>query len=159
MFKHILIATDGSDLARVAVQKSLELAKALGAKVTAVTVTQHWAELMPGEAAITPPVEEYVGALQAEADTILSSVAEQATRFQVECIGRHEAEQHPAEGILSAAKATACDLNVMSTHGRRGLQRLFLVSQAQRCWLTAPSRSSFVDNRAAGVSGRHFANR
>lgn len=78
MFKHILIATDGSDLAQVAVQTGLELAKALGAKVTAVTVTQPWAELMPGEAAITPPVEEYVGALQAEADTILSSVAEQA---------------------------------------------------------------------------------
>lgn len=123
MFKHILIATDGSDLAQVAVQTGLELAKALGAKVTAVTVTQPWAELMPGEAAITPPVEEYVGALQAEADTILSSVAEQAKRLQIEC--NHEAEQLPAEGILSAAKATACDLIVMSTHGRRGLQRLF----------------------------------
>jgi nucleotide-binding universal stress UspA family protein len=132
MFKHILIATDGSDLAQVAVQTGLELAKALGAKVTAVTVTQPWAELMPGEAAITPPVEEYVGALQAEADTILSSVAEQAKRLQIECKSRHEAEQLPAEGILSAAKATACDLIVMSTHGRRGLQRLFLGSQAQK---------------------------
>jgi erythromycin esterase-like protein len=54
MFKHILIATDGSDLARVAVQKSLELAKALGAKVTAVTVTQHETFVSVDEAELDP---------------------------------------------------------------------------------------------------------
>ncbi|WP_296200250.1 universal stress protein [uncultured Hyphomicrobium sp.] len=132
MFKHILIATDGSDLAQAAAKKGLELASALGAKVTAVTVTPSWAELMPGETAVSAPVEEYVGATRGEADGVLCSVAEQAKWFQVECICRHEAEQLPAEGILAAAKATACDLIVMSTHGRRGLQRLFLGSQAQK---------------------------
>lgn len=60
MFKHILIATDGSDLAQAAVQKRLEFASALGAKVTAVTVTPSWVELMPGESAVSAPVEEYV---------------------------------------------------------------------------------------------------
>ena len=36
MFKHLLIATDGSDLSQKAVEQGLALAKALGAKVTAV---------------------------------------------------------------------------------------------------------------------------
>jgi nucleotide-binding universal stress UspA family protein len=40
MFKHILIATDGSELAAKAVTTGLELAKALGAKVTFVSVTE-----------------------------------------------------------------------------------------------------------------------
>jgi nucleotide-binding universal stress UspA family protein len=39
MYKHILIATDGSELAQRAVTRGLTLAKALGAKVTAITVT------------------------------------------------------------------------------------------------------------------------
>ena len=40
MYKHLLIATDGSDLARKAVEQGLALAKALSAKATAVTVTE-----------------------------------------------------------------------------------------------------------------------
>ncbi|HXF53214.1 MAG TPA: universal stress protein, partial [Hyphomicrobiaceae bacterium] len=36
----------------------------------------------------------------------------------------------PAEGIIEAAKSTGCDLIVMSSHGRRGLSKLLLGSQA-----------------------------
>jgi nucleotide-binding universal stress UspA family protein len=42
MFKKVLIATDGSELARKAVRAGLELAKALNADVTLVTVTEPW---------------------------------------------------------------------------------------------------------------------
>jgi nucleotide-binding universal stress UspA family protein len=42
MFKHILIATDGSELADKAILKGFALAKALNAKATAVTVTEPW---------------------------------------------------------------------------------------------------------------------
>ena len=42
MFKHILIATDGSELADKAVAQGLALADALNAKATAATVTEPW---------------------------------------------------------------------------------------------------------------------
>ena len=42
MYKHILIATDGSELAAKAVTQGLALAKALGAKATVVTVSEPW---------------------------------------------------------------------------------------------------------------------
>jgi nucleotide-binding universal stress UspA family protein len=42
MYKHILIATDGSELAEKAVKAGLMLAKTLGAKATAVTVSEPW---------------------------------------------------------------------------------------------------------------------
>ena len=42
MFKHILIGTDGSELAQKAVTTGLTLAKELHAQVTAVTVTPPW---------------------------------------------------------------------------------------------------------------------
>src|SRR5947209_4564151 len=38
MYRHILIPTDGSDLSKEAVRHGLALAKALGARVTALTV-------------------------------------------------------------------------------------------------------------------------
>ena len=42
MYKHILIATDGSELAGRALAHGLALAKELNAPVTVVTVTQPW---------------------------------------------------------------------------------------------------------------------
>src|SRR3974390_1240755 len=44
MYKNILIATDGSDLAMSAVRSGVALAKNVGAKVTAITVSEpfHW---------------------------------------------------------------------------------------------------------------------
>ena len=49
MYAHILIATDGSDLAQRAVEQGLALAKTLGSKVTAVTVTEPWTAAVSGE--------------------------------------------------------------------------------------------------------------
>ena len=40
MYQHILIATDGSELATHAVTNGLSLAKSLGAKVTAIVVEE-----------------------------------------------------------------------------------------------------------------------
>jgi nucleotide-binding universal stress UspA family protein len=59
MYKHILIATDGSELAGKAVTTGLALAKQLSAKVTAVTATEPWTAMVTGEAAFAFPVEEY----------------------------------------------------------------------------------------------------
>jgi nucleotide-binding universal stress UspA family protein len=46
MYKHVLIATDGSELAGRAVATGLALAKALKAEVTGVTVTEPWAAVV-----------------------------------------------------------------------------------------------------------------
>ena len=40
MYKHILISTDGSETAQKGVDQGLALAKALGAQVTLITVTE-----------------------------------------------------------------------------------------------------------------------
>ena len=42
MYKHILIATDGSDLAQKAVGQGLALARALDAKALVVSITEPW---------------------------------------------------------------------------------------------------------------------
>lgn len=132
MYRHILIATDGSEVAARAEAQGLALAKAIGAGVTALTVT----EMYPTNNGVILPsasdVTIYEQRAAAEAQKILARVAAAAREVGVACATRHIGGQHPAEGILHAAMEAGCDLIVMSTHGRRGLDRFLLGSQAQK---------------------------
>jgi nucleotide-binding universal stress UspA family protein len=132
MYAHILIASDGSDLAQRAVEQGLALAKALNAKVTAVTVTEPWTAAVSGEWAVAFPVEEYEKATAANAEKILSGVQAAAASLGVICDGVHVKDQYAAEGIVEEAKARDCDLIVMASHGRRGIAKFILGSQATR---------------------------
>jgi nucleotide-binding universal stress UspA family protein len=132
MYAHILIATDGSDLAQRAVEQGLALAKTLGSKVTAVTVTEPWTAAVSGEWAVAFPVEDYEKAAAANAEKVLDAVQEAAVRLSVTCNAVHVKDQYAAEGIVEEAKARSCDLIVMASHGRRGIARFVLGSQATR---------------------------
>jgi nucleotide-binding universal stress UspA family protein len=132
MYAHILIATDGSELASRAVEQGLTLAKALGSRVTAITVTEPWTAAVSGEWAVAFPVEEYEKAAAANAEKILAHVKDMAARVGVACDTRHVKDQFAAEGIVDEAKAQSADLIVMASHGRRGLAKVVLGSQATR---------------------------
>ena len=132
MYAHILIATDGSELAQKAVEQGLALAKTLGSKATAVTVTEPWTAAVSGEWAVAFPVEEYEKTAAINAQKILDRVSETAQRIGIECQTVHVKDQFPAEGIVAEAEARSCQLIVMSSHGRRGLVKFVLGSQATR---------------------------
>ena len=130
MYKHILIATDGSDLAGKAVAAGFGLARQLGAQVTVVTVTEPWTALVAGDAALGFPLDEYEKSANESAGRILSGVGKLARKADINCATVHVKDQYPAEGILQTANNNACDLIVMASHGRRGLGRLLLGSEA-----------------------------
>lgn len=132
MYKHILIATDGSELGQRAVEQGLQIAKLMQSKVTVVTVTEPWTAAVSGEWAVAFPVEEYEKASAANAATILEAVQKIAAGLSITCEAVHVKDQYPAEGIVEEAKARGCDLIVMSSHGRRGLAKFVLGSQATR---------------------------
>src|SRR5262245_10328994 len=120
MYKHILIATDGSELAGKAVATGLALAKELKAKVTAVTVTEPWPAMAMGDPALTFPIDDYEKAAAENATRILAAVSSAAKDAGMPCETMRVTD-FPAEGIVETAKAKGCDLIVMSSHGRRGL--------------------------------------
>jgi nucleotide-binding universal stress UspA family protein len=132
MYKHLLIATDGSELAEKALTQGVALAKAVGAKVTVVTVTEPWHAFAAGEATISFPIDEYEEGVTKWAEAVLSHAAKMAKDADVPCQTSHEKDQHAAEGILEAAERVGSDLIVMSSHGRRGLSRMLLGSQANK---------------------------
>jgi nucleotide-binding universal stress UspA family protein len=133
MYKHILIATDGSELATKAVAHGLTLAKEQNAPVTVVTVTEPWSALdMAHEARLghRNPLGDYEAAAAAGAKHVLDQAAALAKQQGVTCEVIHVPDQHPADGIIATAKAKGCDLIVMASHGRRGVDRVLLGSQA-----------------------------
>ncbi len=132
MFKHILIATDGSELAHKAVLHGFDMAKSTGAKVTVVTVTEPWTSVVPGEMGMAFPIDEYEKGAADNAGNILALVEHEADAAGIPCETLHIADQFPADGIISAAKDKGCDLIVMASHGRRGISRLLLGSQANQ---------------------------
>jgi nucleotide-binding universal stress UspA family protein len=132
MVKHVLIATDGSELADKALIYGLELARALHAKATIVTVTEPWVDLAPPEVSIVFPIEEYEKGAAQMAQHILSKAVQRAVEEGVSCEVLHVKDQYPAEGIIETARECGCDLIVMASHGRRGLSRMMLGSQANK---------------------------
>jgi nucleotide-binding universal stress UspA family protein len=141
MFKRILIATDGSELADKAVQQGLALAKALNAKATAVTVTEPWDALSMAaiaEVRMPNPIADYEERMAAAANSILWSVAEKAKKLDVPCATVCVKDRRPAEGIIETAQAQLCDLIVMASHGRRGVARLLLGSVTSRVVALGP---------------------
>ena len=135
MYKHILIATDGSELAAKAVTHGLELAKALGAKATAVTVSEPWNFVLAvlAEREHQPErMADYDQCTDAAAERVFWIVHHVAERLTQACATWHIKNRCPAEGILEVAQAKGCDLIVMGSHGRRGFAKLLLGSQTTR---------------------------
>jgi nucleotide-binding universal stress UspA family protein len=130
MYRHLLLATDGSELAQKAVEQGLALAKALQARVTAVTVTDPMPLMVSGDASFVVPLQEYDKAALAHAARILDAVAAAAGSAAVRCEIVHVKDRLAAQGILDTAKEKGADLIVMASHGRRGLSKLLLGSQA-----------------------------
>jgi nucleotide-binding universal stress UspA family protein len=130
MYKHILVATDGSDLARKAVAQAIALAKALGSQLTAVTVTEPWEAVVVGEASIVLPPADYDTAVARQAEQILALARQAAAESGLDCHGVHMQNRKPGEGVVQIAKDRGCDLIVMASHGRRGLTRLLIGSVA-----------------------------
>lgn len=131
MFKHILVATDGSELAGKGVVAGVELAKKLGAKVTIMMAIEPWKTMVVGEAAFSFPLEEYEKAAAQAAETFLGAAKALAAQHGVDA-ETAQVTNFPAEGIVEMAENKGCDLIVVASHGRRGLARAFLGSQASR---------------------------
>lgn len=126
MYRNILIATDGSEIATKAARHGIALAKSLGSKVTVLTVTEpfYWydgnipADLQPA----------YVGEARKEANIILTRLLDAAKSSGIHCEMVHAEQGPPYRTIIETAQAKNCDLIVMGSHGRGGLAAVVLGS-------------------------------
>lgn len=135
MFKHILLPTDGSKLSDRAVQRGIELAKQLGARVTALHVIPEF-RMMADESFVLPTTADlkrrYDKEAKARADKMLAKIAERAKEAGVKSDGVSVIGDLPHEQIIDVAKKKKCDLIMMASHGRRGISGLLLGSETAK---------------------------
>ncbi|WP_201315159.1 universal stress protein [Dyella sp. EPa41] len=137
MFKHILLPTDGSDLSQRAVDIGITLAASLGAKVLAYHAMEPFISLPYDTEMMAFPENVYIDQANEHAVYYLEQVRERAKAAHVACDAVSEFEHRPYEGIVRAARDRHCDLIVMGSHGRSGLDKLLLGSQANKLLLAA----------------------
>jgi len=119
MYQHILVPTDGSELAHKAVAHGLALAKAVGARVTVLTV-----EALNIEDASNSRIEQ----AKEHAASILDVIASEARAAGVACETLQLIQLSPEMAIVNTAKERGCDLIVMASHGRTGIAAVLLGS-------------------------------
>jgi nucleotide-binding universal stress UspA family protein len=129
MYTHILIPTDGSELAGKAVQDGIALAKRIGAKATALTVLPPFHVLTTDTQMLEDTPAQYKERMQEHAEKTLGAIAQAAQTSGVACEMVHVEHEHPYQAIIDTAKSRGCDLIVMASHGRHGISAIVLGSE------------------------------
>jgi nucleotide-binding universal stress UspA family protein len=142
LFDSIVVGTDGSETAREAVRRAVELARVLGARVQVVSAYEPVAE----PAAPAPVATEDDAARAADAwavapregvDAILADVVAVARAAGVEA-EVHARQGSPADAILDVAEETGADLIVVGNKGMTGAERFLLGSVPNKVSHHAP---------------------
>lgn len=135
MFKHLLLPTDGSKLSDKAVQRGIDFAKEIKARVTAVHVIPEF-RMMADESFVLPTSADlkkrYEKETRARAEKMLARIGERAHAAGVKYESVVVMGDVPYDDIINTAKKHKCDLIMMASHGRRGLSALLLGSETAK---------------------------
>jgi len=141
MHKHILVAIDGSDCGFAALEEAGRLAKGLDAELTIATVCERPPTFAETEYGWEVPEDAYLMVHQAEtaaAKKLLAAASERIAPMGVRYSTTLVDATTAYEGILRVAEEGGADLIVMGSHGRRGLQKLLMGSQAAKVLALSP---------------------
>jgi nucleotide-binding universal stress UspA family protein len=133
MFKHILVATDGSGFSNRAVATAARLAQPLGAKLLLLHVrspieSPHHVE---GGALSNLGGKAMMQEIEDEERKLLDAAVEIAAMDGTKAETAFVAGYSPYDAIIRIALEQHCDLIVMASHGRRGISGLLLGSETQ----------------------------
>ena len=130
MYGNILVPIDGSETARRGLNEAVSLAKSLGSRIRVIHVIND-AELSPYTVGSTYPliirqVHDYGTSLLHDAEETVRRAGIDVDTRLFEGNGTSAGEQ-----ILNTAAGWPADLIVCGTHGRRGIRRLLMGSDAE----------------------------
>ena len=133
-YHHLLVPTDGSVISGRAVDQAVDLATTLGARLRILHVQVSFPISLVGVGELVEPstVDALMAASRQRAEAILNEAMARAVAAGVEAEPSLLVNPQPHQAILEEARAHGCDLIVMASHGRRGLEGLLIGSETQR---------------------------
>jgi nucleotide-binding universal stress UspA family protein len=131
VYKRILVPVDGSATSTAGLNEALRLAKNQKARVRLVHIVDEVAIFATSEGGLN--IEPVIESLKSGGKRILARTAKLAAargvRAETEIV--ENATSRVADVLVARAKRWRADLIVMGTHGRRGVNRLVLGSDAE----------------------------
>jgi len=131
MFKHMLVATDGSKLSEEAVAYAFSIAAAVNARVTAIYVVQPVHMIVP-----TPLPEmiseDFASRMEEQSKAAMAFVEKTARKAGITANLATMRKEQPHKAIVATAHSSSCDLIVMASHGHRPVSRFMLGSETQK---------------------------
>jgi nucleotide-binding universal stress UspA family protein len=136
MFRRILVPIDGSPTSRRGLDEAIALAKDQAARIGLLHVVDERVVTQSFDATLYVPanyVDDVLNALRNQGRRLLarSEARIRKARIKVEPILVETLGRGVAETILAQAKKWKADVIVLGTHGRRGVSRLVLGSDAE----------------------------
>lgn len=131
MFKRILVPTDGSELSDKAIKAAVDLAHTLKASLVGMTTLEPYSYSNLSEYR-PETLDDYEARMDKAGVERLARVTDAASRAGVPVETVTVKSFSPYEAIIDTAKASKCDLIVMASHGRRGLNAVLLGSETQK---------------------------
>lgn len=134
MFKHVLIATDGTRRSTKMAGQAIRLARRLGARATGVHVyPAHIGIEYDGFGVIDARTRNRLRKLaRSEGRACLDRLSALAKSQRVTLEPVLLEHDNPWKGIIATAKKRRCDLIVMAAHGRGTLAALVLGSETNK---------------------------
>jgi nucleotide-binding universal stress UspA family protein len=138
MFQHILGPIDGSDTAAQGLREAIRLAADQKARLRLLYVIDDFPMLV--ELATVESFDASLQKLRNYGEKLLADAKRLAGQSGVEAepVLREVTQGRIAETVVDEATISRCDLVVMGTHGRRGLSRMALGSDADLVVRTSP---------------------
>jgi len=139
-YRHLLVPTDGSELSVRALDQAIGLAKVLGAQLTVL----HAQPPVPlpilglGDAIDPVTIDTMMRATREGAAAVMDAAIAQVRGAGLQASQQAVEHASPHLAIVTAARELGCDLIVMASHGRRGLEGLLLGSETQKVLATSP---------------------
>jgi nucleotide-binding universal stress UspA family protein len=140
-YRKILVAVDGSAASAKGLREAIRLAKAEGARLSILHVVDEYPAFAALDGMIADaPGADLVPALREGGKRVLARAERLARKQKVKAkaILREMLSGPAAYPIVREAKKVGADLIVLGTHGRRGVRRLVLGSDAEQVVRTAP---------------------
>lgn len=154
MYTKLLVPLDGSATARLALEHAAALARLSGATI----ILLHIVEETKHSNGFEPPavyIHEVRPRFLAAGQTLLDEAAGQLRQdgLAVQTVLLESKGERVSELIAQQAEALRCDLVVLGTHGRRGVDRLLLGSDAEQVARIAPAPVMLVRHPQPAAAG------
>jgi nucleotide-binding universal stress UspA family protein len=138
MYARILVPVDGSAASAQGLDEAIELAGHLKARMQLFHVVEPWVMATTGMMAVN--MHEIAESIRSAGAELLKGCEEKVTHAGIEVDAEliETAGRSAGECIVQKAQEVAADLIVCGTHGRRGIRRLLMGSDAEYIVRRAP---------------------